>query len=678
MTSLRAVESAEDRQKVLHQVHAWRERLIDLTRANPLLGINRSRTSKLLVVEPEASFLLTALVIRGDKLRMPLVRRRLAGRQLSPPPETQPEAAWEVRPGDVQFDGEPVETGRRLRRIRDNARTTVQERGVTTLHLTLGALHWTDEYLGESVAPLWLIPCELGYSGPDEPLVLMATDEDAQLNPALALYVRERYQRELPQLPDDPDGDTLKDLLRQTTELLGQDWRITDEVWLSTFSFEALAIYQDLERLAEAAVTNDVVRAFAGATVSVEATESLGDDTDELPVPDVVPIPALPTDSSQLGALANARAGRHVLVHGPPGTGKSQTIANLIADALAQGKTVLFVSAKMAALEVVYERLAQLRLARFCLEAHSTKAGKKRVIDELRRTLEAAQRADDVDYQPELSRYLARRKALNEGVVELHRRRDPMGCSIHRAIGLFALLQHLPAVSAPLPWSDPTTVTSQSLEEAIDLLGDLQTQATVSAEQETHPWRGCQPRDASRVTLERLCGALGTVHSTVSRVLAAAPSLEPFLGSFDDRSLDDLARASEAFVALSQATWLPTAWTSDAVPQLERRLKLLRRAAALSRVAHLAPLVSKAVEHLPWFDKIPREAASLVRDPPIEGPADIAAIEDASHAYSFALTIRHARGGSGCELPAGESCVVGAEARREFCRKSAFAVARSS
>src|SRR5207253_5768313 len=105
-------------------------------------------------------------------------------------------------------------------------------------------------------------------------------------------------------------------------------------------------------------------------------------------------VPIMETDSTQLAALRLAATGRDLVVHGPPGTGKSQTISNLIADALGRGQKVLFVSAKMAALEVVHRRLADKGLARFCLEAHSTKAGKAKIIEELRRTLNAEVRSD--------------------------------------------------------------------------------------------------------------------------------------------------------------------------------------------------------------------------------------------------------------------------------------------
>jgi hypothetical protein len=109
---------------------------------------------------------------------------------------------------------------------------------------------------------------------------------------------------------------------------------------------------------------------------------------DDLPTPKTVPIP-LPADGSQLEALTYGTTGAHIVIHGPPGTGKSQTISNLIADALGRNKKVVFVSSKMAALNVVHQRLQERGLARFCLEARRTKAGKAKIIGELRRTLEA-------------------------------------------------------------------------------------------------------------------------------------------------------------------------------------------------------------------------------------------------------------------------------------------------
>jgi len=616
LSAARATADSEDSasSQVAQQLRRWREHLLDLTRGNPLLGINRARTSKLKVTAPTPNGLFDALVVQGKKLRMPLVERRPVPAETDPN-ASEPASPWLVRPGDVAFDAEPGDLYRRLRRVRDNARTTVEERGVTTLHLGIATLEWEDPYLGRSIAPIWLIPCAFETTSVDGPLLLVATDEDPLLNPALALYLRERHKRALPDLPEELGAGIIAQLTQEARQTLGDNWLVADEAWLSTFSFETLTIYQDLGRLAEAAESNEIVRAFSGVAVERDpaASERLGDDLDALPSPAVVPISALPADSSQLEALTYARAGQHVLVHGPPGTGKSQTIANLIADALAQRKTVLFVSAKMAALEVVFDRLARLGLDRYCLEAHSTKAGKARVIDELRRTLSVAEQTRPTDYQTTLRRYLALRESLNQGVRELHRQREPVGRSVFDALSVFAHLESLPALAFPLPWPDVTKVTLEQVDEAVDLLRELQAQAAIFAERETHPWRGCKAREASYATREVLIEALAAFERAAIAILDAAPLLEPFFGPLGGRSLHDLERTEDAFRALAGLTWLPSGWSEQSSGQLAETAEVLKEAAEKTR--HLRELQARFAERTDDGDPVAsRELLALARD----------------------------------------------------------------
>src|SRR5260370_3969469 len=151
--------------------------------------------------------------------------------------------------------------------------------------------------------------------------------------------------------------------------------------------------------MGDVAIRHPVVAALARATVIGAGCEDIRDNLDDLPSPERVPIPVLPADGSQLDALTYGTAGSHLVIHGPPGTGKSQTISNLIADALGRNKRVLFVSSKMAALNVVHQRLYDRGLARFFLQAHSTKSGNTKIIDELRRPLEADDRSAAVRFE---------------------------------------------------------------------------------------------------------------------------------------------------------------------------------------------------------------------------------------------------------------------------------------
>lgn len=140
--------NAFDVSKIITQLKIWGERLLDLTKGNPLLGINRSRVSKLLVKTPDMTSLFKMLVIDEAAIKMPFIlikkkKKKMDEAQLKmeevEEPENEPDCV--VHPGDVDFEAEPKTLYRLLKRIYDNGRSTVEERGVTTLHLTFGVLN---------------------------------------------------------------------------------------------------------------------------------------------------------------------------------------------------------------------------------------------------------------------------------------------------------------------------------------------------------------------------------------------------------------------------------------------------------------------------------------------------------------------------------------------------------
>jgi hypothetical protein len=243
-------------------------------------------------------------------------------------------------------------------------------------------------------------------------------------------------------------------------------------------------------------------------------------------MPTTVPIPVLPTDSSQLAALTLSSLGHHVVVHGPPGTGKSQTIANLVADALARNKKVLFVSAKMAALNVVYDRLKQLSLQDFCLEAHSTKAGKQKIIDELRRTLEAETGRDGDALERELQALLRVRDELNAYARELHAAIQPFGVSVYRANARLAQLDHVPDVRGPLPWANPLDASRDDFDQRVHALEELAGNAAVFDQRADHPWSGFSPKRFGLPEQESLESALRTIEDFERQIRPVAERIE--------------------------------------------------------------------------------------------------------------------------------------------------------
>ena len=488
---------------------------------------------------------------------------------------------YEVEPGDVEFAASPIELARRLRRIHDNARTSVEERGVTTLHVTFGALSWQDDWLGESLSPIWMVPAQLVSKGPNAPLRLVLADEEMQLNPALELYLRERHKTILDEIPEEPTaGSLLRYLDSVQSAVRDQRWSVVPEVWLSTFSFESLVLYQDLRAMTDIAVGHPVVAALARATVSEAGSDEVGTNLDDLPSPHPVPIPVLPADGSQLEALMHGATGAHIVIHGPPGTGKSQTISNLIADALGRNKTVLFVSSKMAALNVVHQRLQKRGLARFCLEAHSTKAGKTKIIDELRRTLEAEDLSDGGRFEETLTLLTRVRSDLNRYVQELHRIREPLGKNLYQAIGRVAKLGAAPEVRAPLPWTEMSTVSRDDFIERFDLLNELSAQAGIFDGRATHPWRGFFPTVVTISDREQIERNLQTILGASDRVEDLIPHLQAVVGT-DDFSIEDLARLQPAFASIATLDRLPRNWFASNAEQLEQKAILFETAARM-------------------------------------------------------------------------------------------------
>ena len=569
-----------DPEKTRRQLRKWQERLLDLSKSSSLLGLNRSRVSKLKIKSPDPLMLFNDLVLEEHVLRLPIVRKR---RQ-----EDSEEALLEapddpyIEPGEVEFDASPQDLMRRLRRIHDNARTTVEERGVTTLYVTFGALHWKDQFLGDSVSPLCMVPAQLVSKGPDAPLRLSVSDEEAQVNPALVLYLRERHRINLPELPDELEQSVLVDFFQEATRATSEEkWEVSGEVWLSTFAFESLVIYQDLTTMAEAATRHPIITRLAGASAAADISLALGEDLDEAQERGIALVPILPADSTQLEALTYGAAGSHLVVHGPPGTGKSQTISNLIAHALGQNKKILFVSAKMAALTVVYERLAKIELGQFCLEAHSTKAGKAKIIDELRRTLNADPCGDSGSLNEELQSLLRVRRLLNKYVQELHQKWQPSGMSIYQAIGKLSKLSDAPEVRAPSPWPDPLSVGRQNLEKILDAIFELQSMASLFDGRRGHPWNGFAATNISVTEQESLESDLRSLSQYGNRILNNCDSLVPILGECAFWSYSALEGFRRALESLAEADALPPNWRAESADNLERFATLCETAEPL-------------------------------------------------------------------------------------------------
>ena len=384
---------------VAQRVEEWKRKIVDLSRRNRSLYFARTRGSTLKIKEPGISEIFERLVnleknwefcMPPDAPEASDESENGAQPSLLEPQEDQNSEISEL---DLDRDTDELLTdvteGGKLRRILRNvyrrSRTDFEERGVRILFLTFGILEWKEIEESEIIrSPILLVPVELKRESVNDPFQLCPVDEDIVVNPALAVKLADDFKIEVPTVPDDWDSISLDKFLEGFgKQIAKQEWEIKAECWLGLFSFHKLVIYHDLKTHGELLGAHSVVRSLCEEEregVSIEPLDP--SELDKKTAPDTSFLVA-DADSSQLVCIEAVKAGSNLVIQGPPGTGKSQTITNLISELIARGKSVLFVSEKMAALEVVFQRLQNASLGHFCLQLHSHRANKREVIQEL-------------------------------------------------------------------------------------------------------------------------------------------------------------------------------------------------------------------------------------------------------------------------------------------------------
>ncbi|MFD1283221.1 DUF4011 domain-containing protein, partial [Methylobacterium goesingense] len=408
------------------RLEAWKLRLLDLTLRNKLLNFRPGKASLTLCVpDPDA---LAALLVEGAAIR--LLPKPEVLKQEGPEPEDA--AARDALRREAARSGEIVtlasadDLDARLTDLFRLARTALEEGGANVLHLAVGFLSWTRGGTMAPVrAPLLLVPVALTRASVRAGFRLVRHDAEARVNPTLIEMLRQDFALTLPDLDAALSGDGLdvsglwRIVRGHVRDLKG--FEVETDVVLSTFAFTKVLMWRDLAERTDLLKRNPVVRhlletptlAYGDAT-GFPAPERL----DAAHPPQTVFTP-LSADSSQLCAILAAGAGKDFVLLGPPGTGKSQTIANIIAHALALGRTILFVSQKAAALDVVRRRLDAAGLGACCLEVHAARAQKAHVLAQLREAW-AARGPETVPWHEAGADLERRRVALNDVVARLH------------------------------------------------------------------------------------------------------------------------------------------------------------------------------------------------------------------------------------------------------------------
>jgi len=462
---------------------------------------------------------------------------------------------------DAQLTTRLTPTGlqKRLLDLYTDARTLQEEQGVNVLYLAVGYLRWraTSTPQTDRFAPLVLIPVQLERSTAGEKFHLRWTGDDIQANLSLQLFVQREFGLRLPNIDEFEALDIDAYLASVETMLEGKDsWGVLrDDATLGLFSFAKFMMYRDLDPESWVALGGmEAIPTLRGVVQDGFPGASLTDEASNLDriIPPEKMRHVVDCDSSQALVVHDVLQGNNILVQGPPGTGKSQTIANIISAAVAEGKRVLFVAEKMAALEVVKRRLDHVGVGVACLELHSNKANKRSLLEELRQTLNLGEpkRSSTV---PIIEQLTERRDTLNAHVARLHEAHQPSELTPYQVFGQMVRLRRQGYTTQNLPLEVPTSWAPHQKDERESLLRELVARIEEIGVPSQHAWSGVQNDGLLPNERDRLLTLVAGLSERLAVWEASSTSLHQTLDLGPPERFDDVGLAVQRVKALLEA-----------------------------------------------------------------------------------------------------------------------------
>ncbi len=397
-----------------------------------------------------------------------------------------------------------------IKNIAKKAQEMQDETGINVGYLAFGFLRWTEKQGSEVFyrAPLLLVHVNVITGSILDPIRIEISDDDVVVNPTFDYLLQAEYGISLPEYED---GNTLEVYFAKVSNIVrGLGWTILDECKLGIFSFLKINMYEDLKQNADKILENGNIKALLGENSPV--SDITADDGKAAVVKN--PLIDLHTvvdaDSSQIEAIEMAKSGKSFVLQGPPGTGKSQTITNIIAECLHDGKKVLFVSEKQAALNVVFDKLKKAGLADFCLELHSHKANKKAVIEELNNTLELPKSYVSSNAQEEIRQKQDAQIKLDSYAKALHEKRGTIDRSLYQLFELYSSQRAFPDVKFTI--KNIQAKGQDYLLQAVRLLDQYaEYTSSVGLNYKENPWFGFTKKQLSYEERELLRSNLVTL-----------------------------------------------------------------------------------------------------------------------------------------------------------------------
>lgn len=456
----------------------------------------------------------------------------------------------------IQMLLKPEEMTRTLSGLVSYVKTDIDETGVNTLYISFGFLQWYESKSSSKpcTSPLFLLQLEVEKKQSKEGYTfkVQATGEEPEINLSLSERLKKDFGFELPEFSENDTPETYMENVAKTIKTANVPkkdmWRVRRYITIGRFRFARLVMFHDLNPVnwpgnSEVASNAVIQKLFSGASEANinDNAEDYHIDTEE--VEGIVPLLITSADASQHSALVDVMKGHNLAIKGPPGTGKSQTITNIIANALAKGKTVLFLAEKMAALNVVHERLSKAGLGPFCLELHSTKAKKTEILKSLEDRLNHITPKSMTDLAAKVREFKKHRDHLGEYIEILNSKFGAQNKTVHDYLWAAQLRRErtepLPPsirqVKAPFIQANLNDTQMSSHIEDIHLLIKLKNEVDEDSSNGTHPWGFMQNLNLNPFQQEEFKNHVLEWKTNVVKLLAANDAIKRnYALPFDD------------------------------------------------------------------------------------------------------------------------------------------------
>lgn len=473
--------------KLHNRIEIWKKLLLDFGKRNRLINFLEGKRSNVRIMIPSFDRLWELVVANEKEIVFPYAKKVQV--------DDEGEEVYEtVIKGDIETNKPIGDLQKTLKALRYKANTSIEEQGINTLYLTFGMLKWKEQDDSSQVfaSPVILVPVRLLIESITSPYRLVLHDDEIVINPTLSHKLDNDFGIIMPEFDSthDSPSEYIEKLLHKVEN---KGWDVERSTHLTNLSFLKINMYKDLERNEEKINANPVIAALVGEQDPIQVSEELNNFDHDRQIRPIDTFQVVDADSSQQDAVLLSKKGASFVLQGPPGTGKSQTITNIIAEAIADGKKVLFVSEKMAALQVVYNRLASVGLADFCFTLHSHKAKKKEILRDLANSINIDRTRVRDEALAQLDLLERKRNLLNEYQEELHTFTSGLNISIYSVNGKLAKLENVPDVIFSIEATDK--VTESELNEKIYLLQEFaKTVGKRSEDYANNVWRNSSVR----------------------------------------------------------------------------------------------------------------------------------------------------------------------------------------